>query len=153
VSRSLRCARANADASTGKRNLPCRVKVEFEGLEWFLYNRTPSYDAIIDHIVDQTDAPFGHAGSKSSAKASKQPSTARSQGDAAQAGLHAWWMEFLPVEIVAKTGSILLGNRATPTLLIIGFKEAVGSYSVVKVRSSTSVPPLRISPRVVSLFV
>jgi hypothetical protein len=30
------------------RNLPCRISISISGLEWFVYNRSPAYDAIID---------------------------------------------------------------------------------------------------------
>ncbi|KAI9749143.1 MAG: hypothetical protein M1815_002726 [Lichina confinis] len=31
-------------------NLPCRLLLKTRGLEWFIYNRTPAYDAIIDSV-------------------------------------------------------------------------------------------------------
>lgn len=118
---------------TGKRKLPCRVKVEFEGLEWFLYNRTPSYDIIIDHIVNRP--PFDRAQSKTSFRHSRHSSAVpeKKQAKPATGELDAWWMEFLPAEIICNTGSIVLGNRSTPTVLIIGWHRAEGAYSVVKV--------------------
>ncbi|KAL8670815.1 MAG: hypothetical protein Q9168_004663 [Polycauliona sp. 1 TL-2023] len=30
---------------SSKSNLPCRIKIKVRGLEWFIYNRTPAYDA------------------------------------------------------------------------------------------------------------
>lgn len=30
--------------------LPCRCSIYMEGLEWFLYNRTPAYDAIVERM-------------------------------------------------------------------------------------------------------
>src|SRR5271156_3772347 len=29
------------------RNLPCRISISISGLEWFVYNRSPAYDAIV----------------------------------------------------------------------------------------------------------
>jgi hypothetical protein len=45
------------------RNLPCRISLSISGLEWFVYNRSPAYDAIIgddgqikaDHPTSQGD--------------------------------------------------------------------------------------------------
>ncbi|KAJ9119483.1 hypothetical protein QFC24_005716 [Naganishia onofrii] len=31
---------------------PCRCQIHLEGLEWFLYNRTPSFDAIVERMQD-----------------------------------------------------------------------------------------------------
>lgn len=40
-------------------NLPCRISVKVRGLEWYIYNRTPAYDAIMESIskADPTDVP------------------------------------------------------------------------------------------------
>ena len=34
-----------------KPNLPCRIMIEARGLEWFVYNRSPAYDAILASIL------------------------------------------------------------------------------------------------------
>lgn len=39
-----------------KVTLPCRITVKLEGVQAFLYNRSPVYDAIIDHFAKATDA-------------------------------------------------------------------------------------------------
>lgn len=31
-------------------NLPCRIKLKIRGVEWFIYNRTPAYEAIGKHL-------------------------------------------------------------------------------------------------------
>jgi hypothetical protein len=31
---------------------PCRCQIHLEGLEWFLYNRTPSFDAIVERMQE-----------------------------------------------------------------------------------------------------
>ena len=48
------------------RNLPCRISVSISGLEWFVYNRSPAYDAIICqegqiNIDGPTQEGCGHA--------------------------------------------------------------------------------------------
>ncbi|KAL8971001.1 MAG: hypothetical protein Q9183_001264 [Haloplaca sp. 2 TL-2023] len=40
-SRGYRSGKANAAS-----RLPCRIKVKIRGVEWFIYNRTPAYEAI-----------------------------------------------------------------------------------------------------------
>ncbi|EJT99737.1 hypothetical protein DACRYDRAFT_101324 [Dacryopinax primogenitus] len=37
---------------SGGRNLPCRIFVYMEGVEWFLYNRTPAFDAIVERLAE-----------------------------------------------------------------------------------------------------
>lgn len=34
-------------------NLPCRIVVKTRGLEWFIYNRSPAYDAILKSMVSE----------------------------------------------------------------------------------------------------
>lgn len=31
-------------------NLPCRIKAKIRGVEWFIYNRSPAYDSILENI-------------------------------------------------------------------------------------------------------
>lgn len=34
-------------------NLPCRIVIKTRGLEWFIYNRSPAYDAILKSMVNE----------------------------------------------------------------------------------------------------
>lgn len=127
--------RATDRFATLESHLPCRITVSMKGAEWFLYNRTPSYDAILQHLgVVPTSASFG-----SSATDEKLP-----QGDSTEmnekpasggvlTGKTDWLREALPIDIRCKTGSIIFGNRSTPTILIAGFDSVAGSYAAVKV--------------------
>lgn len=40
-------------------NLPCRISVKVRGLEWYIYNRSPAYDTIMESIstADTADTP------------------------------------------------------------------------------------------------
>lgn len=48
--------RENVDGEYGGakavKELPCRISVSAQGLEWFVYNRTPAYDAIVTSMSD-----------------------------------------------------------------------------------------------------
>jgi len=54
-------------------NLPCRISVKIRGLEWYIYNRTPAYDAIMENIskTDTADVPTKHDPVKRRIKLSK----------------------------------------------------------------------------------
>lgn len=44
----------SGEAVTSKfHNLPCRIVVKTRGLEWFIYNRSPAYDAILKSMVSE----------------------------------------------------------------------------------------------------
>lgn len=49
-----------------------------------------------------------------------------------------WFRESLPIEIRVMTGSVVFGNDATPTLAILGFEQARGTYSAEKVSPSSA---------------
>ncbi|KAL8762526.1 MAG: hypothetical protein Q9184_001486 [Pyrenodesmia sp. 2 TL-2023] len=49
-------------------NLPCRVKLKARGIEWFIYNRTPAYEAIEKELSSN-----GQFGSQASAYRKKDP--------------------------------------------------------------------------------
>ena len=40
----------------GASNLPCRIEATVRGLEWFVYNRSPAYDAILSGIHSESQA-------------------------------------------------------------------------------------------------
>ena len=135
--------------------LPCRVAVSLHGAEWFLYNRTPSYDAILEQlgVVDPLSTwPGGASESLSSDDLLKRESsgeeTLNERADAAararkgapvetkkESGKEKtdWLREALPVEIKCKTGAIIMGNPSTPSILIAGFDKVAGTYAAVKV--------------------
>lgn len=41
-------------ADSVPRNLPCRVSIEIRGIEWYVYNRSAAYDAILGKIASET---------------------------------------------------------------------------------------------------
>ncbi|KAH8172899.1 elongation factor tu GTP binding domain-containing protein [Sarocladium implicatum] len=51
---------ANDPGENGKdknKELPCRIHVHLDGLEWFVYNRSPAYDSVLSGLVDNTGSP------------------------------------------------------------------------------------------------
>ena len=61
----------NGESTTGRteenggnghsRRLPCRVLVKSRGVEWFIYNRSPAYDAILQGIRSQQNSDYATA--------------------------------------------------------------------------------------------
>ena len=55
--------RAEENGAHGKsRRLPCRVLVKGRGVEWFIYNRSPAYDAILQSMKNQEELDLSKAG-------------------------------------------------------------------------------------------
>ena len=54
--------RAEEDGGDGKsRRLPCRVLVKSRGIEWFIYNRSPAYDAILQSMESREEVDYATA--------------------------------------------------------------------------------------------
>ncbi|OIW32544.1 hypothetical protein CONLIGDRAFT_593840 [Coniochaeta ligniaria NRRL 30616] len=45
------------DGTGNKKQLPCRVNVQISGLEWFVYNRSPAYDSILEELTKEKEEP------------------------------------------------------------------------------------------------
>jgi hypothetical protein len=119
-------------------HLPCRITVSMKGAEWFLYNRTPSYDAILEQLglvnpLSSTGSNPIEKGASQETSANLNPAGKEERGVLKSKGGTDWLMEALPIDIRCKTGSIIMGNRSTPTILIAGFEGVAGSYAAVKV--------------------
>ena len=131
--------------------LPCRVFLELEGAEWFIYNRTPAYDAIIVAMegkpkerASQENSGFGVSETKrSSAERTSYISTKRQDSemptpkaykkedfDEPSAILH-----LLPVQVVCQKGAIILGNTNTPSIVVAQFVHADLSVDAAESRS------------------
>ncbi|KAF2401933.1 hypothetical protein EJ06DRAFT_491783 [Trichodelitschia bisporula] len=48
----------NQDEEGGRKpkNLPCRISIHLEGVQAFLYNRSPAYDAVVNHMTEASEA-------------------------------------------------------------------------------------------------
>lgn len=54
--------RAEENGGPGKsRRLPCKVLVKSRGVEWFIYNRSPAYDAILQSMRSQEESNHARA--------------------------------------------------------------------------------------------
>ncbi|GAA5833329.1 hypothetical protein JCM11251_005205 [Rhodosporidiobolus azoricus] len=158
----LRHVRSEEDKDTEART-PCRIQVSLHGAEWFMYNRTPSYDAILEQLGLQEHDPLKPSSSPddlspgpsiaTAGKSSSLPSSAaasieqehhekgvkerekRQKEAEGKKGATNWMLEALPIHIKCKKGAIIIGNSSTPSLMIAGFENVAGTYSATKARS------------------
>lgn len=48
------------ESEEGKnKDLPCRIDVHLDGVEWFIYNRSPAYDSVLASLADANQKPSG----------------------------------------------------------------------------------------------
>lgn len=142
---------------TANAKLPCRISLDVEGLEWFIYNRTPAYDAIIAAAEEKTkprehtaDVPLGRTntfqtsmemgsggdGSDTSLKQRDSELTAsvRQVNEDDTDGL-PFFLHLLPLQVNCKKGAISLGNTATPSIIVAQFAQANLSIDAAESRS------------------
>lgn len=65
VGKNKTCSKdpAEPDGKGNKKQLPCRVDVQISGLEWFVYNRSPAYDSILEELTkEEEDTNLPHMG-------------------------------------------------------------------------------------------
>lgn len=137
----LNCRKAelieNDKSSSGKKaKLPCKISVECEGLEIFIYNRTVAYDNVINLLSkDERDKfekylnehsfpePFSDGSSADKLDEDLSESAYTTNSDASivndrdyqetDIGKHPKLLMFLPIELKFSRGSLLLGNKFT----------------------------------------
>ncbi|KAJ3735770.1 hypothetical protein DFJ43DRAFT_832425 [Lentinula guzmanii] len=134
------------------RDSACRIQITLHGFEWFLYNRTATYDAILAQMRSRHPMNFERRASlqKSSglntpvASASFVPSSLRTRTPAFLADLVAWVRgqlpnldpkDLLPLGLDIAKGAIICGNPSTPNLLVAEFQRATGTFGIVPSRS------------------
>ncbi|CAA7261639.1 unnamed protein product [Cyclocybe aegerita] len=134
----------------------CRIQISFQGVEWFLYNRTAAYDNIISQMEKNT-RPTSRSSSNRRflSRFTRQVETASPfyppSGQRRVIRLPTFitnalnWLrlqlpnldpkDLLPLGIDVQTGVIILGNPSTPGLLVAEFQHAFGTYGVVPSKS------------------
>ncbi|KAJ7251502.1 hypothetical protein B0H12DRAFT_1296299 [Mycena haematopus] len=133
------------------RSASCRVQISLQGFEWFLYNRTAAYDAIVTQMGAKLPS---RPASRNTGHQSSQRSTAQGYSVSVFAGSfglpvafqRAWhWVrrqlptldpkDLLPLGIEVTKGAIICGNPSTPNLLVAEFRRTEGMFGIVQSRS------------------
>ncbi|KAF9268932.1 hypothetical protein L218DRAFT_892586 [Marasmius fiardii PR-910] len=136
------------------RHPPCRIKISVNGLEWILYNRTAAYDDILAQMRSNGTAsgePTKERGvlRKSATNLSVAPpsflaNSFRSHAPKFISRFSAWFKQqlptldpkdLLPLAIEVTKGAIICGNSSTPSLLVVEFQRAVGTFGITQSRS------------------
>lgn len=132
-------------------DLPCRIRIRLDGLEWFIYNRTPAYEylqSVLERLNRDPNQPQNasdrpenvtgehghgmHSFSRALVKPSFAPVTVSDElPSSAQKDMMFRWI--LPIEMSVSTGAITVGLPDLPSILIIYYKDAVGAYETVQV--------------------
>ncbi|KAG9221064.1 hypothetical protein CCMSSC00406_0005497 [Pleurotus cornucopiae] len=132
------------DHKHNHRSQYCRVQMKFQGFQWYIYNRTASYDSIVEQLMQ--DMPrrtpsYGTEARRSMSKGSVIPSF---KAPPVVRRLVNWFnrqlpnldpKDLLPLGIDVTKGIIIIGNKSTPNLLLAEFEHTGGIFGVVQSRS------------------
>lgn len=117
--------------------LPCRIILEVDGLEAFVYNRTVSYDNIMETLSGQkknqqdgvADKEIYDVFSKSASEDTIKPSELEATKPSSILG------KILPINIKVNKGSIVAGNKGTQAILVLSYASADGVLDLQKADS------------------
>lgn len=111
---------------------PCRIVCHLEGLEWFMYNRTPVYYALQEILEMSANMTNGQAEELRST-ATTQPLDMESQE--ADGFSNSLFRRLMPVQIECTRGAIMFGNPDLPTMAVLQFRQASSIYNTDQSRS------------------
>ena len=49
-------AQHHENKSRNQHKLPCRIEIQLRGLEWFIYNRTPAYESVLETVIGDSSS-------------------------------------------------------------------------------------------------
>lgn len=136
--------RTMEERDVGKQeSIPCRVQVSLQGLEWFMYNRTPAYDSMVAQMMEQ-DSVGEPVERRKSFMSEWTTQSTKPKLPGFVMPLISWAKEqlpsldfndVLPMGLDVTKGVIIAGNHATPNLLVAEFTKSDGWYGVTQARS------------------
>lgn len=147
-----------------------RLNLHVNGLEWFVYNRTPAYDAVLESILQRDNNSKSSTSAQSEEKTSEKDTippqlspTANDQRSihhtfASSGGLSSrssasslspidksFFMHLLPIMVECNKGAVVIGNKDTPHLLV--FHIASGTSTIDMCRSKSKLDQFKIEFR------
>lgn len=120
------------DSELVAEKLQSRLALEVDGLEWFVYNRTPAYDAVMEQFSKRKEAHF-----KEEEFYEKGPETLdESEYHPKQFSFgEQIYLDLFPLDLKVHKGSMVAGNRDTQSIMMFHFKSGTGSVDVAPTSS------------------
>lgn len=134
-------------SSEQNKKLSTSTQLLMDGVEVFVYNRTPAYDNIVETLLKDNKTPdkegLRYRFSSDSVPSNTTSSPSSGPKDSADSsasevdapppdGALKFLLNVLPLQIRIKRGAVVVGNPTTPSILIASFKSAVSILDVCK---------------------
>ncbi|KAG9285770.1 hypothetical protein G9A89_013195 [Geosiphon pyriformis] len=129
-------SQTNQDNRDTEKQLPCRIVCKVDGFEWFIYNRTPAYDALLSSIDKRTMQTSDIENSSGIIQSNREDFTVElneSEINDASESKNSFFRRILPIQLDCDHGAIIAGNSNVPSILVVEFGRANGIYSAVKI--------------------
>lgn len=131
-----------------KKELPCRISVNVSGVEAFIYNRSPVYDAVVEATMGKAKEASGEVDSKNEPAASPTTSSGDSNGEKSQLGAEAKrtqtfgtatsgvpaekaevpsFLHIFPIKIECRRAAAALGNENTKNIIVAKAEKSAGT--------------------------
>lgn len=110
--------------------LPTRFFLEIDGLEIFVYNRTVSYDNIIETLNKEKNDQ-GKEVADVSTSSTSEGETIQYEEKPVQKP-HFFLLKLLPISIKVNKGALVAGNNSTEAILVVSYASADGLLDVSK---------------------
>lgn len=128
--------------------VPCRFKLQCQGFEHFLYNRTAAYDNILSSLSkddrekfrEYFQEPGGTSSDEESTTKSSYVPKAGSESSSSGTSLNdrnfqepdtrSSLLRFLPVQFEISRGAFVLGNQSTASILVASYDRMEGTLDV-----------------------
>ncbi|CAG8500632.1 1907_t:CDS:10 [Paraglomus brasilianum] len=115
----------NDDGGDNDKDLPCRVICNLNGVEWFVYNRKPAYDALSKFLDENSNTVSDQ----------RDDITVDLDEDIPDDSQISFFRRLLPIQIDCERGAIIVGNPYVQPVLVTEFAQASGIYAALKTRS------------------
>ncbi|SCV04363.1 LAMI_0H15522g1_1 [Lachancea mirantina] len=135
--------------SIKNQKLPCRLRLDCNGFEHFIYNKTSAFESILESLsqddretfrrfFDDTDSEASEksgsggfdADSSTPKSQSETSSTSNSLNDRdfQKPDSRPSFLGLLPIQFHVKRGALVLGNLTTPSVLVATYDTATGLF-------------------------
>ncbi|KAF2668562.1 hypothetical protein BT63DRAFT_479968 [Microthyrium microscopicum] len=144
-----------------KSTLPCRIKINVEGVQGFFYNRSPAYDNILENInrslnqeigsrrqsEDQQSAPGSNGADAPASKRhiprpsfpagwlkgnTSEDDEATSDSSKSSKPETPSWLRMFPIQVECKTAALILGNENTKSIITVKLDTASGTFDAAE---------------------
>ncbi|CAN6638185.1 protein Csf1p [Trichomonascus vanleenenianus] len=108
-------------------SLPTRLSLQVDGLEWFVFNRSAAYDALYDYVTEKRseknndDLSNGNDLFSSNGSSAAKDAPGEIIAEPSIGTFEAMFLKLLPIQIKYDRGALVMGNKDTPSLLILHF--------------------------------